>query len=442
MSVETYPVAISCLDTRYLEDVKPLFHICDEFAYYRNRILVELKYFTKLTSIPIKYNPMIDFTQEDFIKIMEKERILRHDVKAIEYFIKSIPEIQATGKSHLIHIGLTSQDVSSPAIVMCFDASIDIILGKLSMLSNTIINQLIQHPAANCLMMGLTHGQPATPTRFNKEMQIYEHRLARIIQELQDVQQAGYTVKFGGATGEWNAMYFAQPSSHWLQWLEDFILSLDKRGRYHRSRYTNQCDDYDSIVKVMYILKRILHILEHFRGNIWLYIHKEYLIQTAFSQEVGSSTMPNKINPIDIENAKTAIELAKRMIDGICDILTETSFQRDVSDSSATRNISSVAGYILVAIEKINKGISRLSPNPMKIQEELIKHPEVILEGIQTYLKINCNIPDAYEKMKSISRGNTNITLEDIHKVIDELSINEEHKTKLKSLRPENYIGI
>lgn len=435
-------MAISCLDTRYIEDVKPLIGVFDEFAYYRNRIHVEIEYFKAFCNQSLDYNPFCDFKLSDFQKILEHEAVIRHDVKAIEYFIKSIPEIQATGKSHLIHIGLTSQDISSPALVMCFDASIDIILSKLSILFNTVINQLIKHHAANCLMMGLTHGQPATPTMFNKEMQIYEHRLARIIQELQDAQQTGYTVKFGGATGEWNAMHFAQLSNHWSQWLDDFVLSLDKRGRYHRSRYTNQCDDYDSIIKVMYILKRILHILEHFRGNIWLYIHREYLTQTTISQEVGSSTMPNKINPIDIENAKTAIELAKRMIDGICDILTETSYQRDVSDSSAVRNISSVAGYILVAIEKINKGISRLIPNARKMQDELIQHPEVILEGIQTYLKVNCNMSDAYEKMKEVSRGKTNITLEDIHKVIDELSISEEHKTKLKSLRPENYIGI
>ncbi len=435
-------MAISCLDTRYLEDVKPLIGVFDEFAYYRNRIHIEIEYFKYFTNIHIEYNAIRDFKQSDFQKILEHEAIIRHDVKAIEYFIKSIPEIQATGKSHLIHIGLTSQDISSPALVMCFDASINLILSKLSILSNTIQNQLIKHPSANCLMMGLTHGQPATPTKFNKEMQIYQHRLDRIFLELQNVQQTGYTVKFGGATGQWNAMQFAQPSDQWALSLDCFIQSLEKRGRYTRSPYTNQCDDYDSIIKVLYILKRILHILEHFRGNIWLYIHREYLIQTAISQEVGSSTMPNKVNPIDIENAKTAIEMGKRMIDGICDILTETSYQRDVSDSSATRNLSSVVGYILVAIAKINKGVGRLVPNPKKMQEELAQHPEVILEGIQTYLKINCNIHDAYEKMKTISRGNTHITLEDIHKAIDELSIDEEHKKILKSLLPENYTGI
>jgi len=435
-------MAISCLDTRYLEDVKPLIGVFDEFAYYRNRIHVEIEYFKHFTHIDLAYDAIRDFKQSDFQKILEHEAIIRHDVKAIEYFIKSIPEIQATGKSHLIHIGLTSQDICSPALVMCFDASVNIILSKLSSLSNTIVNQLINHPSADILMMGLTHGQPATPTNFKKEMMIYQTRLDRIFLELQEAQQTGYTVKFGGATGEWNAMQFARPSDQWSRWLDDFILSLDKRGRYHRSRYTNQCDDYDSIIKVMYILKRILHILEQFRGNIWLYIHRSYLTQAAISQEVGSSTMPNKVNPIDIENAKTAIEMGKRMIDGICDILTETSYQRDVSDSSATRNLSSVAGYILVAIAKINKGLGRLVPNARKMQEELAQHPEVILEGIQTYLKVNCNIPDAYEKMKTISRGKAHITLEDIHKTIDELSIDDEHKKKLKYLRPENYTGI
>ena len=435
-------MAISCLDTRYLEDVKPLIGVFDEFAYYRNRIYVELEYFKAFCNISLDYNPISDFKQSDFQKILDQEAILRHDVKAIEYFIKSLPAIQATGKSHLIHIGLTSQDICSPALVMCFDSSINIILNKLLGLSNTINNQLISHPASHTLMMGITHGQPATPTRFKKEMQIYQYRLNRLFLELQDVQHSGYTVKFGGATGEWNAMNFTRPSSEWTRWLDDFIKSLDKRGRYHRSRYTNQCDDYDSIIRVLYILKRILHVLEHFRGNIWLYIHRGYLTQQTISSEIGSSTMPHKVNPIDIENAKTAIEMGKRMIDGICDILTETSYQRDVSDSSATRNLSSVMGYILVAIAKITKGIARLEPNVEKMQEELLQHPEVILEGIQTYLKVHCGMDDAYEKMKTVSRGKSCITLDDIHKVIDELSISKVHSDKLKSLLPDNYIGI
>jgi adenylosuccinate lyase len=435
-------MAISCLDTRYLADVHPLIGVFDEFAYYRNRIYVELEYFKAFCNVSLDYNTCLDFGQSDFEKILEHESIIRHDVKAIEYFIKSLPQVQATGKAHLIHIGLTSQDVCSPALVMCFDSSIDIVLDKLSNLSRVINNNLIEHPSANTLMMGITHGQPATPTLFKKEMQIYQHRLDTLYIELQEAHRKGYTVKFGGATGQWNAMQFARPSTQWTQWLDNFVSSLDTRGRYHRSRYTNQCDDYDSIIRVLYILKRVLHVLEHFRGNIWLYIHRGYLAQQTIASEVGSSTMPNKVNPIDIENAKTAIEMGKRMIDGICDILTETSYQRDVSDSSATRNLSSVMGYILVAIAKITNGIKRLQPNHLKMQKELEQHPEVILEGLQTYLKLNCGMHDAYERLKLISRGCQSITLEDIHRVIDSLDILEEHKDKLKSLRPENYIGI
>jgi adenylosuccinate lyase len=261
--------------------------------------------------------------------------------------------------------------------------------------------------------------------------------------EIENVFRNELTIKFGGATGEFNAMKFTLPEIDWNQWCNEFIAEFNTSACvFQRSRYTNQCDNYDSISKVLYQIKRMLHILEHLRGNIWLYIHREYLVQLAISTEIGSSTMPNKVNPIDIENAKTAIEMAKRMIDGICDILSETSHQRDVSDSSALRNISSVAGYVMIALKKLSSGISRLSPNVEKIKQELKEHPEVILEGIQTYLKFHCNMADAYEKMKSISRGKEHITLEDIHKVIDELSIDEEHKNKLKSLRPENYNGL
>lgn len=435
-------MAISCLDTRYLEDIKSLIGVFDEFAYYRNRIYVEIEYFKAFCNISLDYNPLFDFKESDYKKILEHEAIIRHDVKAIEYFIKSIPEIQATGKSHLIHIGLTSQDICSPAFVMCFDSSINIILAKLSILSNTINNQFIKNSASNTLMLGLTHGQPATPTHFKKEMQIYQHRLDRIFIELQEIHNLGYTVKFGGATGEWNAMQFAKPLVNWNQWLDEFVINLDAKKRYTRSLYTNQCDDYDSIIRVLYILKRILHVLEHFRGNIWLYIHRGYLIQKTITSEIGSSTMPHKVNPIDIENAKTAIEMAKRMIDGICDILTETSYQRDISDSSAIRNLSSVMGYILVAIVKITRGIDRLSPNIETMQLELKQHPEVILEGIQTYLKLNCHMYDAYEQIKLVSHGNSKITLTDIHNIIDNLTISKEHKEILKSLQPENYNGI
>ena len=435
-------MSISCLDNRYLEDVKQLLRICDDFAYYRNRVYIELEHFKAFCNIQLNYNTFLDFKETDYQAILASEAILRHDVKAIEYFIKSLPEIQATGKSYLIHIGLTSQDICSPAFVMCFDQSVDIILAKLSSLSNVINLNLVNNPNADTLMMGLTHGQPATPTSFKKEMMIYQHRLDRIFLELKEIHtHEGYTVKFGGATGEWNAMQFSRPSTQWATWLDDFVHNLDKRGRYHRSQYTNQCDDYDSIIKVLYILKRILHILEHFRGNIWLYIHRGYLTQQAIPTEIGSSTMPNKVNPIDIENAKTAIEMAKRMIDGVCDILTETSYQRDVSDSSALRNISSIFGYILIAVNKITKGISRLQPNTKVMIAELEQHPEIILEGIQTYLKVNCKIADAYEKMKDISRGQQGITLERIHQIIDQLEISDKHKDKLKSLKPDNYSG-
>jgi len=443
--------AISCLDTRYLEDVKPLLKICDEFAYYRNRIIVELKYFTKLTGISLKYNPYCDFTQEDFDRIMEKEVILRHDVKAIEYFIKELLEIQQTGKSHLIHIGLTSQDVCSMGFVLCFHDSMQIIKSKLTQFIELFNNQLISPDNCNMYMLGLTHGQPATPTNFRKEMLIYYSRLQNIYTEIANTLDNDLTVKFSGATGEFNAMQFILPDIDWSQWCDEFIADFNNNTTgttgtttgtiYNRTQYVNQCDNYDAITKVLYQIKRMLHILEHLRGNIWLYIHREYLVQKAISTEIGSSTMPNKVNPIDIENAKTAIEMAKRMIDGVSDILSETSYQRDVSDSSALRNISSVFGYVLIALKKMSNGISRLSPDVMKIREELEGHPEVILEGIQTYLKYHCNMGDAYERMKGISRGKTGITLDNIHEVIDGFDILEEHKNKLKSLTPQNYIG-
>lgn len=434
--------AISCLDTRYYNDCKLLLTNCDEFAYYRNRILVELKYFSKLTGIIINYNPMIDFTQNDFIKIMEREAILKHDVKAIEYFIKDLLEIQLTGKSHLIHLGLTSQDVCSLGFVMCFHDMLSIITFKLLEFIALFQNQLITPDRCNVYMLGLTHGQPATPTNFRKEMLLYYYRMYNLCTQIEHSFRNELTVKFGGATGEFNAMKFIMPDVDWNKWCDDFISCFNtQQTHFKRSQYTNQCDNYDSITKILYQLKSLLHILEHLRSNIWLYIQREYLIQQVITTEIGSSTMPNKINPIDIENAKTAIEMAKRMIDGICDILSETSYQRDVSDSSALRNISSIGGYILIAIQKLSTGISRLDINNTKIYNELVQHPEIVLEGIQTYLKYHCGITNAYEIIKFESRGKSNITLADIHLIIDKFNIPEQHKQKLKTLTPYNYTG-
>ena len=457
-------LSMSCLDSRYFNDIKQLVNVCDDFAYYRNRIVVELKYFELFTSLTLKYNPMIDFTFDDYLKIQEKETIIRHDVKAIEYFIKELPEIIETKKEHLIHIGLTSQDVNSLGMMMCFRDSGFIILDLLQTLINKFNTQLIE-PYLNIynddnnienkhkndiLMLSFTHGQPATPTYFSKEMLIYKERLDDIFNELEINIRLGLTVKFGGATGEMNALKFALPDTDWDKWCEHFVTLFDlkndissqdyyvKKAYFKRTKHTNQCDNYDSILKVLYIIKRMLHIIEHLRCNLWLYSHRDYLIQTNIKTEIGSSTMPNKINPIDLENSKTSIEMAKRMIDGVADILTETSYQRDISDSSALRNISSIFGYVVLTLKKMSSSILRLTPNKKIINEELQSHPEVILEGIQTYLKIHCGIENAYEIIKEKSRGNK-LKLIDIYCFIDNLNIDSIHKTILHNLTPENY---
>lgn len=435
-------MSISCLDTRYYNDVKCLTGVIDEFAYYRNRILVELKYFSKLTGVQIQYNPLTDFTEEDFKKIMEIEKVTRHDVKAIEYFIKQLPEIVQSGKKHLIHVGLTSQDACSIGFMLCFIQGVHILADEFIGMQKMLQDRLINQDECNILMMGLTHGQPATPTHWKKEMLFYNTRFTTLFKELHDTIKKDMTVKFGGATGEFNAMKFTCPDTNWNQWCDEFV-QLFSTNDYtlSRTQYTNQCDHYDSTIKVLYILKRILHVMEHLRGNLWLYIHREYLIQQNIKSEIGSSTMPNKINPIDIENAKTAIELAKRLTDGICDILTETSYQRDVSDSSAFRNISSIFGYILIATKKITNGISRLSINTKKIKEEMEQHPEIILEGIQTYLKYHCGFENAYELTKDLSRGKK-LEMLDITMFINSLDIDLHHKDNLQELNVNNYCGI
>jgi adenylosuccinate lyase len=442
--------AISCLDTRYFNDIKELINVFDDFAYYRNRIYVEIKYFELFTSANITYNPFTDFSYNDYLEILKNEELLRHDVKAIEYFIKDIPEIKNTENAHLIHIGLTSQDVNSIGFMLCFRDSSFIILDTLKNLINKFTEQLIT-PYLDTInkiqMLSYTHGQPATPTDFAKEMLIYKTRLDNIYNEMNEFITSGLTVKFGGATGNMNALNFALPDINWSTWADHFITLFNintqntqntPSSHFKRTQYTNQCDNYDSVINFLYMLKRMLHILEHLRGNLWLYIHREYFIQKNVKIEIGSSTMPNKINPIDLENVKTSIEIAKRMIDGICDILTETSYQRDISDSSALRNVSSIFGYVLITLKKMTSGISRLLPDIKKIEDELSTHPEVILEGIQTYLKIHCNIENSYEIIKDMTRGKK-ISILDIYCIIDLLDIDEIHKMILHNLTPNNY---
>lgn len=445
--------SITCLEGRYLKHTELLEGKFDEKTYYQYRILIELLYFSNLTGIKLKYDVMKDFKEDDYIKILKHEEILQHDVKAIEYFIKNIPEIQETHKSHLIHLGLTSQDVCSPAINLCIINGTQILLYQMQHLINTIKKQFILPENTNIYMLGFTHGQPATPTHFRKEILIYYTRLKENYDNITQHIKSKLTIKFGGATGEFNAMTFLKPDTNWGEWCDNFISKLCltpniitpiipelSEFTFIRTKYTNQCDNYDSIIQLLYLLKIMLHILEQFRLNIWLYIQKEYLIQQSITTEVGSSTMPHKTNPVSIENAKTSIKLAKQLIDGIADILTETTYQRDISDSSAMRNINSVYAYILISINNIIKGISRLTINEPFIKEDLDNHPEIILEGIQTYLKFYCNITDSYEQLKTFSRGNK-LTLIMIHNFIDSLDILQTHKNKLKELKPSNYIG-
>lgn len=432
-------MALSPIDSRYSADTQRLIGKIDEFAYYKNRVEVEIRYFSKIIGQPIH---LPEFTKQDFNKIMEKEKILRHDVKAIEYYIKELPQVRETGKAHLVHIGLTSQDACSLGFGLCIRDATSELLNRFTVLENTISSQLMSPNTANIYMLGYTHGQPATPTNFMKEMVIYHTRLFKTHQQIAKILADRLTVKFGGATGEFNAMKFCCPDINWTTWCDEFVAEFATPScHFARSSYTNQCDNYDSICELLFALKLYLLAMEHLRGNLWLYIHRGYVTQTAVSTEIGSSTMPNKINPIDLENAKTAIELAKRMIDGVADILNETSYQRDVSDSSALRNIAAIYGYILIAVEKMINGIRRLKPNKEQIRQELDEHPEVILEGIQTYLKYHCGVENAYELAKNISRGKQ-ISLYDIKLFIDGLHIAENHKKKLKELEPTNYTGI
>lgn len=430
---------ITAIDTRYSKDVQKLVNIFDDFTYYKHRFNVELEYFRVISQINI---PSIEFTQDSYNEILRIESTTRHDVKAIEYYIKSLPIIIETGKLHLIHLGLTSQDVNSIGFTIMFRDSVNLLLNELNLLIENINTKIIEYDVP---MLSFTHGQPAVPTTMKKELSVYTYRLTeqcKIITKMKDILRC----KMGGANGNNNALYYLAETPKKLDlpynnWSELFTDITAKFGLI-RTPITTQCDDYDSVCNVLRTIQNCGHILESLRMNMWNYISRGYFQLANIAGEVGSSTMSHKINPIDFENSRTMLELANSEIDAICRIISVLSYQRDISDSSATRCISSVFGYFLIAVNRLNVGFARISGiNKGRITRELEENSSVIIEGVQTYLKYYCGMGNAYEITKELTRGNTQFSMNDLHNFIESLEINTIHKINLHNLNVFNYSG-
>ena len=433
--------AISPIDGRYYDKTNSLSKYFSESALIKYRVYVEIKYLIELDSILDLKIPNIlklqdiykNFNENDVLEVKEIEKETNHDVKAVEYFLKNKLEYHNLSEyKEYVHFGLTSQDINNTAIPLMIKNWLqnEYFLEIYSLLKNL---KNLSKEWKDVPMLSYTHGQPASPTRLGKELMVFIERLENQIKELSNIQLC---CKFGGATGNFNAHHIAYPEIDWKIFANNFTNKLGLK----RSQYTTQIDHYDSLASLFDGLKRINIILIDFCRDIWQYISMEYFKQKTKENEVGSSAMPHKVNPIDFENAEGNLGIANAILSHLSEKLPISRLQRDLTDSTVLRNVGVPMAHIHISLSSINKGLSKLILNKETIHTDLENNWIVISEAIQTILRRE-NYPMPYESLKSLTRGNK-IDKESIHNFIDDLDIKSEIKEELKKITPQNYIGI
>ena len=440
--------AISPVDGRYRNKVKELAPFFSEYALIKYRLQVETEYFIALCEIPLPQlkgvnksvfrqirNLILNFSEDDAQKIKDIEKVTNHDVKAVEYFLKE--KFDAFGLSaykEFIHFGLTSQDINNTAFPMMLrDAVETVFLPLLKDLTETLFELAEQFK--DIPMLARTHGQPASPTRLGKEIEVFTERLRKQIAFLQIIP---YSAKFGGATGNFNAHHLAYPEIDWVKFANSFVnhvLNLD------RSQTTTQIEHYDNLAALFDNLKRINTILIDMSRDFWTYISMTYFKQKINKNEVGSSAMPHKVNPIDFENAEGNLGLANAIYEHLSAKLPVSRLQRDLTDSTVIRNIGMPIAHSLIAFKSLLKGLNKLELNRQAIKDDLHKNYAVVAEAIQTVLRRE-NYPNPYEALKQLTRTNVVVNAEIISEFIMQLDVNEDIKRELLKITPENYTGI
>jgi adenylosuccinate lyase len=440
--------AISPLDGRYRHKVDELDQYFSEFGLIRYRLMVEIEYFIALCNIPLpqlidfkKDNYKVlrsiyeDFYLEDAEKIKEREKITNHDVKAIEYFLKEKFFQSGWGKwSEYIHFGLTSQDINNTAIPLSIkDALINVYFPVLYELRETLAT--FADEWREIPMLARTHGQPASPTRLGKEIEVF---IARIDGQTKYFGQIPYSAKFGGATGNFNAHKAAYPDIDWISFANNFV---NEELGLQRSNPTTQIEHYDNLAALFDNMRRINVILIDMVRDFWSYISMDYFRQKIKKGEVGSSTMPHKVNPIDFENGEGNLGYANAIFEHFSMKLPISRLQRDLTDSTVLRNIGVPVGHSLIAFNSILKGLNKLIVNTEKIRGDLDNNWVVITEAIQTILRRE-GYPRPYETLLDFTRRNQKITNESIADFIEKLELSDEVKTELKAINPFNYTGF
>ena len=439
--------AISPLDGRYRQKVDELDLYFSEFGLIRYRLMVEVEYFIALCDIPLpqladfkKDNYKLlrsiyeDFDIADAEKIKEREKITNHDIKAIEYYLKERFFQSGWGKwSEFIHFGLTSQDINNTAIPLSIkDAMINVYFPILYELRETLAT--IADEWKDIPMLARTHGQPASPTRLGKEVEVF---VARLDGQIKYFGQIPFSAKFGGATGNMNAHRVAFPDIDWISFAGNFV---NEELGLQRSTPTTQIDHYDNLAALLDNMRRINVILIDLARDLWAYISMEYFRQKIKKGEIGSSAMPHKVNPIDFENGEGNLGYANAIFEHLAMKLPVSRLQRDLTDSTVLRNIGVPVGHSILAFNSILKGLNKLIVNTEKISSDLDNNWAVVSEAIQTILRRE-GYPKPYEALLELTRTNQKITRESISGFIDMLELPETVKLELKAITPFNYTG-
>ncbi len=440
--------AISPIDGRYYHTTKKLREFFSEAALIKYRIYVEIEYFIALYNLPLaELNKLTEeninqvkqiyqnFQSQDAIRVKEIEKTTNHDIKAIEYFIKEkFHEIGLSEFQEFIHFGLTSQDINNTAFPLMLKEAIYVeILPAIEKLMDKL--ESMSEEYKNQPLLAFTHGQPASPTTLGKELYVFFNRLDTQVNQLKNLP---FPAKFGGATGNLNAHLVAYPEINWVKFANNFV---ENNLGLKRSKVTTQIEHYDNLSAIFDCLKRICTIIIDLDRDMWTYISKEYFKQKIKENEVGSSAMPHKVNPIDFENSEGNLGIAIAVLEHLSAKLPISRLQRDLTDSTVLRNIGLPLAHIIISLQATIKGLDKVLLNKTAIDKDLDSNPMVIAEAIQTVLR-KLSYPKPYEKLKELTRTNETITLQHLYSFVDSLDIPDNYKTQLKNVTPSNYTGF
>ena len=441
--------AISPIDGRYRNKTAPLAGYFSEYALIRYRVRVEVEYFIALCELPLPQLAGVDrglfermrdiyrhFDEAQAQRVKDIEKVTNHDVKAVEYFIKE--EFDAIGGleayQEFVHFGLTSQDINNTSVPLSLKEALqEVYLPQ--------VEELVAQLKAYALewkevpMLAKTHGQPASPTRLGKEIEVFVYRLE---EQLAQLKACKMSAKFGGATGNYNAHRVAYPGVDWKEFGNRFVA---ERLGLVREQFTTQISNYDHMGAVFDAMRRINTILIDLDRDFWMYTSMDYFKQKIKAGEVGSSAMPHKVNPIDFENSEGNLGVANAMLQFLARKLPVSRLQRDLTDSTVLRNIGVPMAHALIAVQSTLKGLRKLILNEEKLTADLENTWAVVAEAIQTILRREA-YPHPYEALKALTRTHEKMTAETIHAFIQGLEVSDEVKAELMAITPWNYTGI